>query len=281
MKTNCEYGTKVDYAQLVKIWEACFGDPREDILRFLEAHEGKMEIAICKVDGLIVSALYLLPLVCKESKVSYIYAVGTHPEYQGLGYCEKLLRWIRQKREECFILVPAGEKLRKYYEKRGYKLLQEKKKIYQSLSLMETAEGTPEIKKTFSIKEIDGDSYLGYRENLVKNQYGSKSLLWDRENINYIWQDIVSTEGGFAISISEANSNNILGIALGQQYGSALQMLELLLINPADSSQILKMLMFHYGCSQGEAELIPEIMVSYKDDSHDDLNGAYFNLTMG
>lgn len=122
------FAKKEDLIQLKEIWRECFHDEEHYIDFFYEHHVVEKVTLIYIQDGRAVSMLNLIPgrmmIEDKYQEIRYVYAVATLPKYQGQGMAGKLLnhanQWL-QNQNILTILVPADEKLFKYYERLGYK----------------------------------------------------------------------------------------------------------------------------------------------------------------
>jgi ribosomal protein S18 acetylase RimI-like enzyme len=127
--TEMRIATTGDLERLKLIWKLCFGDEDQYIDTYFNCRNWKEETAVLLKDGQIVSMLSMIPadIVFEDGtrqKSAMIYGVATHPDYQKLGLADELMRFCNQylaSREiETTFLVPAGECLFRFYEKRGY-----------------------------------------------------------------------------------------------------------------------------------------------------------------
>lgn len=114
-----------DVKQVIKVWQQAFGDSEEDILFFDENCKNKECLGYYK-DGRLVSLLYLVDCVCDGENSKYIFAACTLKEMQGKGYMSCLLDYCK-KNTGGFCLIPADDKLVKFYYDRG---LTDKTEIY-------------------------------------------------------------------------------------------------------------------------------------------------------
>lgn len=120
---------KEDVKQLKEIWKLCFGDEDSFIDLYFNNRDWVNETVVLLQWGQPVSMLTLIPAVLtgadgSRCSASMIYAVATHPDYQKCGFADRLIefgnRCLSEKHTLVTLLVPAGEALFRYYEKRGY-----------------------------------------------------------------------------------------------------------------------------------------------------------------
>lgn len=113
---------------LTPLWQRCFGDSTAEIQSFWEKTAGTV-LTFAALDGKkTVSMLCALPTVliddCGEAlHAAYLYAVCTAPEYRRQGICAGLIAYAEKALQRDFdacMLVPDGEELFRFYQKRGY-----------------------------------------------------------------------------------------------------------------------------------------------------------------
>jgi len=130
-----------DFAGIVAIWQACFGDD-ESYVRFFWDNCFPM----CKglgreEDGKLAAMLFMLPggliaprepphpcgaplLGGELAGAEYIYAVATLPAYQKRGYAAQLTQWAaeiaKSEGKAALCLSPATQALFAYYSKLGF-----------------------------------------------------------------------------------------------------------------------------------------------------------------
>lgn len=170
------------YEERIRLWNQSFGDREDYIERFLCEHENRSIFVSNNKGGRLVSAMYLLPAILqvrgKAYECQYIYAVATLKEERGKGYCEEMLKGIESKYPDMMtFLVPADERLIKYYELRGYRLLHsgslgKYRKLYnRDVELFESG--------------MEYDRYYEQRNNLLKDE---NCIMWSREELSYIYK---------------------------------------------------------------------------------------------
>ena len=110
--------------KLKDLWQQAFGDSRESIDAFFATgYQAEHSAVICR-EGQPVSALYWLDYAWNGEKLAYIYAVATDEKFRGQGYGQRLMEKahtvLREQGYAGGVLVPAEEKLVRWYEKQGY-----------------------------------------------------------------------------------------------------------------------------------------------------------------
>lgn len=120
---------KEDLEELKEIWKLSFGDEDSFIDFYFQTRNWLEETAVLLLDGRIVSMLTMIPADMiggnnEKLKASMLYAIATHPEFQKRGFADQLIEFSNQdllSKHICVtLLVPAGEELFRFYEKRGY-----------------------------------------------------------------------------------------------------------------------------------------------------------------
>ena len=117
-----------DYARVLRIWQACFGDEESYVRFFWENCFPQCRGLIYEAGGQAVSMLFLLPGTLAYKKTSlpaeYVYAVATMPEYRGRGYATELTKQAagiaQSEGKSALCLRPGEESLYGYYAKLGF-----------------------------------------------------------------------------------------------------------------------------------------------------------------
>lgn len=110
---------------LRQLWKLAFGDSDD----FLDAFFGtafSADRCRCVTEGeQVAAALYWFDTEFEGQKVSYLYAVATHPDYRHRGLCRRLMEdthaILREAGYDGALLVPQEEGLRKMYAAMGYR----------------------------------------------------------------------------------------------------------------------------------------------------------------
>jgi GNAT superfamily N-acetyltransferase len=112
-----------------EIWKLCFGDSEQYIDYYYNYRYREEETAVLLKKGEIAAMLAMLPVkVVSPSGQSFdslmIYALATHPRFQGRGYAAYLLDFVHQQmtiRQKSYsLVVPSGEELFDFYCRQGY-----------------------------------------------------------------------------------------------------------------------------------------------------------------
>jgi GNAT superfamily N-acetyltransferase len=119
---------KSDIEQMKTVWQLCFGDDRETVDCFYERCFSADECYISKENGTVYAVVQMI----KCSVVSdgetldarYMYAVCTHPDYQGRGIMSALIKEAieseRKNGARVVLCIPANERLFEFYKRSGF-----------------------------------------------------------------------------------------------------------------------------------------------------------------
>lgn len=115
-------------AQLERIWRLCFGDPQAYIELFFRHRFRPEDTLVWLQQGQPVAMAFALPVTLQagalECPARYLYAVATHPQWQGRGISTRLLEeghaLLAGRGAQAAILVPASGSLFGFYGKRGF-----------------------------------------------------------------------------------------------------------------------------------------------------------------
>ena len=108
----------------VALWQRVFGDEPQFIKQCIDEF-AKNGFVMTMLDGDVVAAILLAaPCSYGARKGVYLYALATAPELRGAGVMSRLMRAAELEaaggNAAFAVLIPAGESLFSYYEKRGY-----------------------------------------------------------------------------------------------------------------------------------------------------------------
>lgn len=222
-----EIATEKEIAQLKDVWRSSFGDYDDYINLFMKNRLASSVPLVCKVDGKIVSVLYLLSggvrFKNKVLSAEYVYAAATLPEYRGKGYMAELLQEARKfseaKGSDLICLVPASESLFSFYEKFGYTT------VFKSRRIEIENIGFNQVSDTDFVFEIDRDfdtkQVLDCR-NSVFNEEGT--FIWDENALKYAIDECLFNDGYFAVC---RKNGKICGYALYYTDDHMIQLAEL------------------------------------------------------
>ena len=118
-------GLPADVPGLKALWALCFGDDPGYIDRYFEDLFLPEYMAVCADGPVPVSMVAFLPFTLRapagDAPCAYLYAMATHPQYQGRGLGQALLRFAhsygREQGWRGLTLVPADQGLFQFYAK--------------------------------------------------------------------------------------------------------------------------------------------------------------------
>ena len=106
------------------LWRKSFGDSDAFVSRSINILSESAKLATLEEDGVILSQCILIEHSIYIDRALYIYAACTHPEQRGKGLFSRLLDevtlYASQEGFALLSLIPAGDRLSKYYESRGF-----------------------------------------------------------------------------------------------------------------------------------------------------------------
>lgn len=180
-----DFASFSDRNALSSLWQSVFLEDEEVTEYFFDNIFGDIVTPVIRIDGEIVSSLFLLDCKIGEHKGKCVYCAMTKYAHRGKGYMETLLDYSYkiciENGFEFLVLVPAEKSLFEYYKKCGF----EKFGIRRSHTFDGT---TPENKGklNFQCKLTFSDDILKYWENTCIH-YGGEALksglAFDEENI--------------------------------------------------------------------------------------------------
>lgn len=113
------FSDNTDFPAMRKIWDACFPDDKAFAETFFNSIYRKA--LVFEQNGNVTAMLHLLPFTRSDGvPVTYIYAVGTLPEYRKLGQSAALIKEALSICDTC-ILIPGEPWLFGFYEKFGFR----------------------------------------------------------------------------------------------------------------------------------------------------------------
>lgn len=202
-----------DRADIIKIWNRCFGDSEAYVGRFLDSLWQPGRCLIYIENGITAAMVHLLPIKIKVSnsfiKSQYLYAAATLPEYRGKGIMRRLIEASDEAgRENGYgftVTLPAEDGLYQYYGKNGFKEVFTLNRSVLTRDEMNAISTEPALLK---IKEPDTDEMIHLRNNRFGN-----AALWDKQVFSYIIKDwlwnngeIFLFDGGYAFCKKKENT---------------------------------------------------------------------------
>lgn len=119
-----DFTTEKDINALKSLWQSIFLEEKEVTEYFFENIFADVVTPVMRIDGEIVSSLFLLDCEIGEFKGKCVYCAMTKYTHRGKGYMKKLLdfsyAWCRENGYDFLTLVPAEKSLFEYYAKCGF-----------------------------------------------------------------------------------------------------------------------------------------------------------------
>lgn len=219
-----------DGEQIIRLWEACFGDTREEVLFYLDHRMTEDNMLVIHEDGKVVSMASFLPVQYRMGEeylsAHYVYAVGTLPEYRGRGYAAEVLRFARERYDGPLILAPAEESLCMYYEQMGFMrafpeeqyeiVIEDASRDGADLAATELRKKEPQE----VLQPVTAEEYAAIRdEKKVCEGY----VRWDAEAVRYAMELTERCGGGTCAVLAENGEKDIL---MYEKNGDTLVILE-------------------------------------------------------
>lgn len=180
-----EFASINDKKELSSLWQMTFLEDSQVIECFFQSIFKNVITPVIKIDGEIVSSLFLLPCKIGKYEGKCVYCAMTAYSHRGKGYMKELLdfsyNYCKENGFDFLFLVPAEESLFDYYAKCGF----EKFGIGRQAVL---GEKSPEIKDELNYQcELEFDSsVIDYWKNAC-TVYGGEitdfGLVFDDEEI--------------------------------------------------------------------------------------------------
>ncbi len=154
---------------LTALWQACFGDRREDIELFWRNFGKSAEVFCAKVGKNPVSMACALPVQLVDETgeshpAAYLYAVATASAYRRCGLCGKVLAFaedaLRKTGVSYALLVPSEPSLFNFYRRGGYQTVAFRGR--EDINVPPCA-GT--------VQEIGAEAYFNLRELLLYENF--------------------------------------------------------------------------------------------------------------
>ncbi|MCD8158766.1 MAG: GNAT family N-acetyltransferase [Clostridiales bacterium] len=121
-----KYAEKSDTEELKRLFNVCFPG-EESFCSWIFENIYKPENTLIDVkDGVLRGSAMELPYKIKGiGDVTYLYAVGTFPEFRGKGICGNIINYSREndsrKGRAASVLIPGNKSLFEFYRRLGYR----------------------------------------------------------------------------------------------------------------------------------------------------------------
>lgn len=111
--------------RLRQLWQEAFQDPDDYIDTFFSLAFSPDRCRCVTVNGEVAAMVHWFDMTCRGRQVAYLYAVATHRDYRGRGFCRGLLEdvhgLLKDRGYAGTVLVPEGEVLAAMYGRMGYR----------------------------------------------------------------------------------------------------------------------------------------------------------------
>lgn len=178
-----------DIENLKQIWHLCFEDDKAYIDFFYSNKFRPDQTVLLLENNVIAAMLTMLPLSLSAPNTGslnlrMLYAIATHPGYQGKGLASKLINYcndfLKEEKVNMSVLVPASKDLFGFYYKLGYI---DGFYIRESILSLEQINGFENnTTDDCSIVPIDADEYNILRNNILKER---ANIEYSDDDINY------------------------------------------------------------------------------------------------
>ncbi|AET68371.1 putative acetyltransferase [Desulfosporosinus orientis DSM 765] len=209
-----------DILRQKEIWKLCFGDS-DDFIDFYYAQRYKEEeTAVLLHNNEIITMLTMIPVktVFPDKRMvntAMLYAVATHPSHRNKGFAGQLLnfsnQYLKDRKIELSVLVPANRKLFDYYPKQGY----EEGFYIQETILNRESIDRMSVPKPYHC-EISAISSKEYNQRRTERLYGRFYISYADEDVDY--QKKLSQSSG--TDIYGINIENIEGCFAAERISS-------------------------------------------------------------
>ena len=164
---------KNDIFQMKDIWRLCFFDDRETVDCFYDVCFSFDDCYISKENGTVQAVIQIIPCEIrqngKEIPSKYLYAVCTHPLFQGRGIMHRLISAAeeieREKGTKAVLCIPATEKLFGFYSSLGYE-----NAVYCSEKVIELKNIDSTAKECKYNSAVDCSEFNNIRRQFLKDK---------------------------------------------------------------------------------------------------------------
>lgn len=201
--------------ELKLLWKTTFKDEEKYINRFFEKVYSPDNTLVERMDGQVVSMLYMVPYELEINNIvypaMYLYALATAEPYRGRnimsGLIDKAHEIADKKGYLCSFLIPERETLFDFYRKFGYEIPFYEDRIFirqdmpgQNISIIETDKSTEEL----------------WEMQKALYEKKNKKIMLQKEQFLFYLEDFYH-EGGKVYSVVE--EDRVLGHVYGMYNG--------------------------------------------------------------
>lgn len=110
-----------DITKLKSLWIDTFEEDKEAVDIFFENTLKYTEVYCAEINGIIISAVYLISCTLNNKKAHYLCGASTDKAYRKKGIMSNLIKYaLDDSSDDYSVLFPANEGLYSFYEKLGY-----------------------------------------------------------------------------------------------------------------------------------------------------------------
>ena len=145
------------------------------------------ETIVAELDGMMVGFANL------ENDLSTIGMLYVHKDYQGKGIATELLKALEKKlkkREEKVAAVEASKTAKPFFEKRGYRLVRENRKMLNGIELLNFI-----MEKELNLKNLDRKDKVAEHAGEMKEKQKKKTFRWRDLFVNKVFDLLIVIAG--------------------------------------------------------------------------------------
>lgn len=141
---------------LIHLWSLCFHETEADASYFLSHRFLPEQTFVWRRKGKVCAVIYLIPVQAGAWRGGYLYAIGTHPAFQGQGIFSRLHQYVTEQAIaaglDFLCLIPAESTLFSLYGRLGYESWYGRERL--SLADLSLPSGT------YSVRDCTPEEYL-------------------------------------------------------------------------------------------------------------------------
>ena len=206
------------------LWKEVFHDSDEYIDLFFSKRYNPSHAMVVHENNEVVSMLFALPIdLIMQGEIisaSYVYAVGTLPQFRRRGLSGLLLdhmhNWLKEKGVQASVLVPASKELFMFYEVRGYQTafhIDIKKETFRDYSNIISLK-----KSTLCEQQELRDKY--FSSSRLFARWGREALAYQDAEISFLGGDVFAFDDpyrGYAVCVPSEEGIAVKELIVGSQ----------------------------------------------------------------
>ncbi|MCX7614789.1 MAG: GNAT family N-acetyltransferase [Clostridiales bacterium] len=248
------YAQNADLPEIKRIWDVCFPDDKLFGEWYFHNVWKAENTLVCIVENKLAAMLQMLSAQIEYGddacKATYIYGVGTRPEFRRRGLADMLLNASfeedRKRNIPLSILIPQEQWLFDFYKKFSYLPVFKSKKIY----LNDINQDEKITVRPIQNRDIEKFAML-YKKNTLDRAHLIRSV----EDALMIFRYF--TENG-AIALCAEEKDQIVATGFGYRNKQTLVLQELLMEDHTQLKQVVSEMCRNCSCNCAEISLIPD-----------------------